>query len=664
MAIPLNLSEVPNLTPYVQYVSGSGQTVFPYPFPITQDSDLIAVVNGVTLNTDSGYTLSGQGNDTGGNLTFTLGQTAGAIVTLFRDITIERITQIGQNSGFSSTAFNAEYNNIYLILQQLEASIGQCLQVPNTNNPAPVTLLTPGAYANKYLSFDANGNPTPAVLTSSGALTQALLAGLLFPQTIFESTAPASPQYTGQAGFDIRRYGALTANADNLFAFNEAVAAASVVGGAIYVPAGTWKCSQNVNITASNIRVYGDGPASIVSFTATTGRLSGFTPTGTSLAPLSNFEIDHLQIVGAGFGNDTGSGVSATYVNGIRIHDCVVHDWNDSCILTQFGTTNGVQIQNNICHDAGQVISVFRNSTNIVITGNHVYNALLFNGINVEGTGGNNYYTVVSGNIVHDMTGNGSTGITQGINVEDTVYASVTSNVVYNTSSGSCINLFGAPFSTVVGNVCFNASHGAVPTNYAFGIRLGANTGNSTVTGNTTNGNQDGSMRLDDGGGTYNSLNVMIWGNSFVEGQIIQSGSVSLANPFENTVANKGAFSPLIVGTSTAGATSGGVTNAEYTLIDNVCHFTMQISYTSTTGTGNIQVNGLPFTSSAQGTQAVTVRVNGLPITAGFSLVAVVNQSATTINISQWNPATGALSAVSLPASLVGLTISGQYFTS
>lgn len=207
MAIPQTLSDVPNLTPYIQYVSGSGQTVFPYPFPITQDSDLVVVINGVTQATDGGYTLSGQGNDTGGNLTFTLGQTAGTIVTLFRDISIQRITQISQNSGFSSTAFNAEYNNVYLILQQLEAQIALCLQIPNTNNPAPTTILTPATYANKYQAYDANGNPTPAAAIAVTTLTQALIGGLLYPQiaaetsaglTVVDDTIP-SPDKTGLA---------------------------------------------------------------------------------------------------------------------------------------------------------------------------------------------------------------------------------------------------------------------------------------------------------------------------------------------------------------------------------------------------------------------------------------------------------------------------------
>lgn len=215
MGVPAILSEVPNVTPYIQYIATLGQTAFDYPFPITQDSDLIVVVNGVTLGTDSGYSLSGQGNDTGGTLTFTSGRAANDIVTLYRDVAIERITQIGQNSGFSSTTFNAEFNQIYLIMQQLEASIALCLQIPNTNSPAPVTTLSPSLYANKYQAYDSNGNPTPAALTSSGTVTQALilsfltqavLAGLLQPQTTAESAAGVTPANLQYAPGVVDRY--------------------------------------------------------------------------------------------------------------------------------------------------------------------------------------------------------------------------------------------------------------------------------------------------------------------------------------------------------------------------------------------------------------------------------------------------------------------------
>lgn len=208
MAIPLSLSNVPDETPYIQYVANNGQTVYPYPFPITQDSDLVVVINGVTQNTDSTYTLSGQGNPTGGNVTLNSGSNVDDIVTLYRDIQIERLTQFAQNGGFSSSAFNAEFNNLYLIAQQLEAAIEQCLQLPNTNNPAPVTTLIPGAYANKYLAFDAYGNPTPAVLTSSGALTSSIITGLTTPLNATEAAAGLTSGQinTGFLPGDLQRY--------------------------------------------------------------------------------------------------------------------------------------------------------------------------------------------------------------------------------------------------------------------------------------------------------------------------------------------------------------------------------------------------------------------------------------------------------------------------
>lgn len=296
MSVPFILSDVPDVTPYIQYIATNGQTVFPYPFPITQDSDLVVVVNGVTLNTDSGYTLSGQGDDTGGNVTFTLGRTAGDIVTLFRDIQIQRVSQIAQNSGFSSTVFNAEYNNIYLILQQLEASIAQCLQVPNTNNPAPVTTLTPANYANKYQAYDAFGNPTPALLTSSGSITQALIVsllsqavigGLLFPQTARESAVSVVPSNFAYSEGNFLRYGAVGDGVTNNYtAFQNAVKVCSSAGLALVVPEGNYVIDTTTGTTnLSYITIQGTG---VLTGTTTPGAAgSVFSITGTANSPFT-----------------------------------------------------------------------------------------------------------------------------------------------------------------------------------------------------------------------------------------------------------------------------------------------------------------------------------------------------------------------------------------
>ena len=211
MAVPLTLLSVPAQTPYIQYIATSSQTVFPYPFEITQDSDLVCLINGVQQATDSGYTLSGQGATGGGNLTFTLGQTAGAIITLYRNISIARITQLAQNGTFFSANFNNEYNRIYLIMQQLEQQIANCLQIPNTNSPQLASYeLAAAAYANKYLAFDANGNPTPAILTSSGSLTAGIITGLTGAQTAAETAAGATVVNTAYPVGCVDRYGTNT----------------------------------------------------------------------------------------------------------------------------------------------------------------------------------------------------------------------------------------------------------------------------------------------------------------------------------------------------------------------------------------------------------------------------------------------------------------------
>lgn len=296
MGIPATLSTVPAQTPYIQYVATSGQTVFPYPFEITQDSDLVVVANGTTLATDSGYTLSGVGNSTGGNLTFTSGRTVGDIITLYRDIPIERLTQFAQNGGFSSTAFNAEFNNVYLLLQQLQTSIDQCLQIPNTNNPAPTVSLTPGAYANKYLSFDANGNPQPALLTANGTVTQSSLADLLWPQTTAESGSSVTPTtLTPPARINLIRYGAdpTGTNASDA-ALSDAIAVcADLGGGTIYAPAGTYKFTQQISLASkTGIIIQGDGAATLGAAGATV-----FTYSGTG----SSYWIDMTSAVGCQF---------------------------------------------------------------------------------------------------------------------------------------------------------------------------------------------------------------------------------------------------------------------------------------------------------------------------------------------------------------------------
>ena len=368
MATPATLSQVPAQTPYIQYVAMSGQTVFPYPFEITQDSDLVVVANGVTLATDSGYTVSGVGASTGGNITFTSGRTAGDIITLYRDIPIERLTQFAQNGGFSSTAFNAEFNNVYLILQQLSQTLNaQCLQVPNTNNPAPTVSLTPGAYANKYLAFDSNGNPEPANLTSSGSLTRSMLGGLLFPQTTAESDAGVTPtnewipshEAVGDVLLD--RYGGDNGgvNTNDTAYANAALVAKQVGGATIRGGGGTYKFGSGITVDASYTSLVFD--RAVFDFSAvTTG--DAVLITGTVNPP---YDQARAVFEGIKFLGNSGTGS----VNGLHLNTSgstagASHLAARNCSVTAFGT--GVLLDSNSYIVAFYSLDVYGCANNIM----------------------------------------------------------------------------------------------------------------------------------------------------------------------------------------------------------------------------------------------------------------------------------------------------------
>lgn len=167
----MSIDNVQDITPRIQYVATGGQTIFPYPFPIFDDGDLVVDVDGAVLVITTNYTVSGAGDDNGGNVTLTAGATAGQIVTIYRDIAIERDTDFQQNGPWRSAAINDELDRMTLVDQQLELATTRALRV-NVNDESDFDdLVLPGATAraSRFLAFDSSGNPTVSVGTGADA---------------------------------------------------------------------------------------------------------------------------------------------------------------------------------------------------------------------------------------------------------------------------------------------------------------------------------------------------------------------------------------------------------------------------------------------------------------------------------------------------------------
>jgi hypothetical protein len=256
----MGIDNVADVTPRLQYVAGVAQTNFDYDFSIFTSADLIVVVDGVTkaLNTD--YTVTrAEEEDTdpethGGTVTFLVAMTGGEIITIYRDIAIERSTDIAQNGPWSSVAYNDEQDKTYLLMQQIQANVDRSLRIPTIAEVDSADIIVePANYANKYLAFDADGKPTPAVLSST-TMTQAIVGNLLYPRTAAEISAGVTPTDYSYPPGDVRRYGADPSGiSDATTAINNALTVAAQgaalgYGGIVFFPAGYFHVSGLLTI--------------------------------------------------------------------------------------------------------------------------------------------------------------------------------------------------------------------------------------------------------------------------------------------------------------------------------------------------------------------------------------------------------------------------------
>jgi hypothetical protein len=325
----MSIDTVNDLPPRVQYVASAAQTVFPYPFPIFDDADLVVDVDGTTASLGVDYTVAGEGDDTGGDVTWIgTAMAAGEIVTIYRDISIARDTDISQNGPWSSTAYNDEQDKVFLILQQLKAQLARSLRLPIIAEVDDADIeLEPANFANMYLSFDADGKPTPAALSAT-TMTRAILGQFFYPQ----SAAEAGLTITDLAvpyGY-ITRYWSGSGTIATAWASADTQAAAG--GAPIYVPKASGGYGTDAALTADYRSDIVFEPGAYISYTGSSNiaALTIGSTDNTLVAFSRRYERLNVQRtaqsdwtnnanIGIRFYNITGSHIDIAQVNGFTI---------------------------------------------------------------------------------------------------------------------------------------------------------------------------------------------------------------------------------------------------------------------------------------------------------------------------------------------------------
>ncbi len=227
--------KMPDITPIIRYTANGVQTTYSYPFPIFASEDLAVYLGGAKQA--SGFTINGAGISAGGSITFDSPPALNTIITLSRELTIERVTDFLEGGDFSAIAINNELDYIIASLQQVNRENDLMLKYGDHETPANTQLPDVNIRANKALGFDSSGNPIAVSL--AGAM--------------------ASPDFTAAGGgavtrtssdklsdlISIKDFGAIGDGiADDTNAIINALAAAS----AVFVPVGTYLISSTITL--------------------------------------------------------------------------------------------------------------------------------------------------------------------------------------------------------------------------------------------------------------------------------------------------------------------------------------------------------------------------------------------------------------------------------
>ncbi|WP_336983931.1 phage tail fiber domain-containing protein [Cedecea sp. HN178] len=124
---------VPNQTPYIIYNANGLTTVFPFEFYIIAAGDIQVSINGTVVT--SGFSVSGSGNISGGDVVFITPPAAGSVVMLERVVPIYRLTDYQDNGDLLADTINKDFDRLWMAIQSSYIHLGLALRRPLLGGP-------------------------------------------------------------------------------------------------------------------------------------------------------------------------------------------------------------------------------------------------------------------------------------------------------------------------------------------------------------------------------------------------------------------------------------------------------------------------------------------------------------------------------------------------
>lgn len=240
--------KINNYIPRVQYVADGTINTFEFPFAIFE-ADNLKVYIGEVLQ-ENNYTVSGIRNSDGGSITFASTPVAGDIITITRNMAIERTTDFQEGGTLRADVLNDELDKQTAFIQQIAENLNRSMVLPPYAAGASLNLTLPYPEAGKAIIWNREGTNLENSNVEINALESTLRS---YKEAAAASVNAAAVQVTLAQGYsNTAAQQATNAAADAETAANKAIAAGNSATAAAD------SATQAANILSVKVNTDGD----------------------------------------------------------------------------------------------------------------------------------------------------------------------------------------------------------------------------------------------------------------------------------------------------------------------------------------------------------------------------------------------------------------------
>ena len=152
---------ITNVARRVVYTGSAGVGPYAFTFPVLVNTDIQVYKNTTLLTLTTDYTVTISGSTGQGSVTLVVAAVLADRITIVGARSIERSTDFVTGGDFFANTLNTELDSETIFIQQIAETAERGLKAPVTD-PTSINMTLPfnTTRANKFLSFDADGNPT------------------------------------------------------------------------------------------------------------------------------------------------------------------------------------------------------------------------------------------------------------------------------------------------------------------------------------------------------------------------------------------------------------------------------------------------------------------------------------------------------------------------